>query len=390
MNSPFAKFWNFCMDRHVSAGFSFCARVLFYVNILFFTLGQVTAQEFGKELSIHSKMFLPTKGIATGVAWSPNGQRLAAISDFGGKIIVWESQGALIGQFDRKGIYVRNSIGFIEGQTALLIPPSIENPSDGQYAFAMLDINSGKVVKLVPGPAPEKGRPSNGANIFAVAPDGKYVANIVSNYGEPTTIFDATTWLIYRKLSKREGYENATALAFSAIGNTLAIGQSNGTIDLYDIGNPSNAPSILDAYPRANLTAVGALAFSPDDQFLAIGEGISASLPNDWSEAKRLGHQSLKIWDVRATHFVASDLSFLPPVRQLSWGPDGRYLAVTAADQSVRIYVPTDFTKPAAILRLSNPVTSAIFAPDANEIAVATGNGIDLCNHVKKVSVERG
>jgi len=74
------------------------------------------------------------------------------------------------------------------------------------------------------------------------------------------------------------------SVAFSPDGSTLAVGNGgnndggNGTVTLWDIGNPAQAtqlgqPIQLDADNPANGTSVDCVAFSPDGSTLAVGTG---------------------------------------------------------------------------------------------------------------------
>ena len=60
---------------------------------------------------------LPVSGAATAVAWSPDGSRLAAASNYGEDLTVWDASGHIISQFSRSGSRGRMSTTRSASQT---------------------------------------------------------------------------------------------------------------------------------------------------------------------------------------------------------------------------------------------------------------------------------
>ena len=87
------------------------------------------------------------------------------------------------------------------------------------------------------------------------------------------------------------------SLAFSPDGQTLALGNSGGTIQLWDLSS---------AKVRATLTGhtspVWSVAYSPDGQALASGSGATIRLatPDGKISGSGSGGPTIKLWDVPA------------------------------------------------------------------------------------------
>jgi len=66
------------------------------------------------------------------------------------------------------------------------------------------------------------------------------------------------------------GGKAVNSVAFSPDGKTLATGDANGSINLWDIATGNTSAIMTD--PASGDQGVGAVAFSPDGQILAVGD----------------------------------------------------------------------------------------------------------------------
>ncbi|MFF3445046.1 WD40 repeat domain-containing serine/threonine protein kinase [Streptosporangium sp. NPDC002721] len=153
--------------------------------------------------------------------------------------------------------------------------------------------------------------------------------------------------------------ERVNTVAFSPGGETLAGGDGDGAVILWDprtrrpIGDP------MEGHTRA----VEAMAFSPDGRLLASGG-------ND-NEGTEPGDHTVILWDVATRQPVGDPLTgHTDWVRSVAFSPDGRTLATASADKTVILW------DVATRQRIGDPLTghtdwvqSVAFSPDGRTLA---------------------
>jgi WD40 repeat protein len=166
-----------------------------------------------------------------------------------------------------------------------------------------------------------------------------------------------------RTVAAAAGGAAATAMAFSGDGSLLAVGDSAGTIALWD----GSGSTLLRTW-NTGTPLVSAIAFSPDGKRLAVGN--AAAQGGLWSTG------GVRI----ATLPLANEPAF-------SFSSDGKWLAALAPavlgnagtfyDQAIVVVSATDGNSLTIVDQQPNKVggqTTVRFAPDGNRLAF-TGNG---------------
>jgi WD40 repeat protein len=143
------------------------------------------------------------------------------------------------------------------------------------------------------------------------------------------------------------------SLAITADGRTLAGGDANGVVTLWEIAS-GNVVLHLDV-PSSILS----LAFSRDGNWLAIGLAKPAGEPAD------------TVW-LYEIHSNAPHRSFgRGTVTALTWSPDGRWLAAGLDDGSVLLSEVSAGGEPRRIALATSPVTALDFHPSGQFLASA-------------------
>jgi WD40 repeat protein len=148
-------------------------------------------------------------------------------------------------------------------------------------------------------------------------------------------------------------------LAVSPDGKTLAVGNMDGTITLWN----SATGEVLDSFLASKEMILG-LAFSADGTVLA---SASADSP-------------IYVWDVASRERRATLKGHHGLVTALALAPDGRTLVSGGEDQTVRVWDLSDPENPAVFHSKGEAVLAVAISPDGRLVASASlcDNGIRL------------
>jgi len=361
-----------------------------------------------------------------GLAWSPDGGRLAVMYGYGNDVGVWRITGEFVTQFTRHEGQGPGGdcLAFLPGGKSILAPAPTDTEQSKKYAFGLWNANTGELERLVPGPFPSTPPPPghllNAVGMCALSADGRYVAmtsrQMSDAYG--FAIYDALNWKVVdvRRVTGGDlplrwggepdtylhGVEWPSSLAFGAA-DTLSVGFVSyimslappysgatptfiyGTND-WDLQPLGPAVKMLNG-PPSDEGVFEPIAYRPDGALLAIGVDTidapykTALKTTDPTILRKLAH--LKIWDVEAQKVVAAylDADF---VNAIDWSPDGKLLAV-AADaylgqaSFLDIYgPPRDDGRPLLRIILAEKTPFVRFSPDGTALAITQGNAVQI------------
>jgi WD40 repeat protein len=154
----------------------------------------------------------------------------------------------------------------------------------------------------------------------------------------------------------------ATALAFTADGRTLAIGNDDSAVKLVDVARGKDLATF-----RPDVGWVHALAFSPDGKLLAAAGSEEFSnhfTPTQYSKCE------VKLWDVAAGTERASLKGHTATVNCLAFSPNGKLLA-SAGGGTIRLW---DVASGKERASFNAGAVCLAFSPDGAVLAAGGGS----------------
>jgi WD40 repeat protein len=308
---------------------------------------------------------LSLKDYLQAIAWSTDGSKLAALSNFGSLITIWDTHSwrkiREISQFG--GTYAGDSLAWTRDGMVIASAGS-KVPEDGIYSLNLWNPDTGELVKRILGPpVPEGAWKHNQAGKFVLSKDRSLLAMTFLHPRDRLIVFDTSNWTIKRAFdiaapsSAQMG--NVTSFAFSPNNKVIAITNSRDlqTISLED---SSVIFSIL-AYGHSDPYAgpiVKSLVYSPDGNVIAGAPTFFPSLINDAGP--------VRIWSATNGALIAKlptrDTSF----GMISWSQDGAKLAAAGAGGIVQVLqMEPDVSKSKVVFEFGDALAGLVaFSPD--------------------------
>jgi WD40 repeat protein len=325
----------------------------------------------------------PSAAIA--VAWSADGSRIAAASNYGRQITVWDKFGRQLRLIDTQaeGPVLGASIAFGANRSQVVYDPPGNASSD--VALAVWDVDSGKIVKLIRGPC-TNGAVLPGANrgeIYTSDPKGRYIVSVSQAAREASVtcngvvVYSTLDWSIVGGLRVKT---DPGAVGTFENGRVIIFDSGDGDVTLFDAAC-IHPPVTFQAYERVKFGTrdVLAVAGSPDGRFFLASAGgglINGPYVND-PTAIEWGQEPspLRIFRADNGQLVAS---FDPPfeIQKARWDPKGRYVAFVDYSQHLFIWRPFASRLGYARFHLPTNGLGLAISPDGNSIATTTDTGV--------------
>jgi WD40 repeat protein len=269
------------------------------------------------------------------VAFSPDGQRVACgRSDF--TVQVYETDtGRRVAVFRGHTRQISGVAFSPDGQRIVSGEGRLFADSG---ACKVWEADTGKELLTLPGV-------SACVNGVAFSPDGRLIAAAVGKYGWPVSPGAVKVWEADggKERASFPHPSGCTCLAFSPDGQTLASGDSNASVRLWDVRSGKELLRM-----KGHSGAVVRVVFRPDGQALA-------SASND---------HTVRVWEAATGRqllmFDAQD----GQVQALAYSPDGRRLATGGHGHGVRVWDARSGQEALALKGQTGIVWDVAFSPD--------------------------
>jgi WD40 repeat protein/serine/threonine protein kinase len=315
-------------------------------------------------------------GIVTGVAFSPDGRRLA--SGNSAIIKIWDAA---------SGQDLLTLDGHSNAVSSVAFSPDGRRLASGSIdqTIKIWDADSGQETLTLKGHA-------SWVSSVAFSPDGRRLAS--GSWDNTLKIWDAASG---QDLLTLKGHaKRVVSIAFSPDGRRLASGSIDQTIKIWDAASGEDLLTL-----KGHASHFLSVAFSPDgrrlasagwDETIKIWDAVSgqetltleghkfrvtsvAFSPDGRRLASGSWDKTLKIWDADTGQDLLTLKGHADDVTSVAFSPDGRRLASASDDETIKIW---DAVSGQDLLTLKGQVSSVAFSPAGRRLASASDGTIKI------------
>lgn len=330
--------------------------------------------------AVRQQVLIPNTGLH-GVAYSPDGSRIATIGAKSGVVVIDSQNAQRLMQVDKQvgrdrmlaGWYTPDGTTIVTGSSNRLIklwdaktfelkgqlPSNTAKDDTGEPVLAIAcspdkrwiaagredrtitihDGSSGKTLDVLDGH-------DDVVAAVAFSKDGVLAS---AGYDQSIKLWNVKDGEEIRTL---EGHTNwVFGLAFSKDGKTLASCGYDKTVRLWNVRDDKLIGTI-----EGHTAAVRAVAFSPDNKRLATASS----------------DRTVRIWDARTRKEIKSLSGHKGTIRSVAFSPDGKTLASASEDSTVKLWDTTDWKEQRTLSGHQGMVWSVTFSNGGRNIATAS------------------
>jgi WD40 repeat protein len=147
-------------------------------------------------------------------------------------------------------------------------------------------------------------------------------------------------------------------LAVDPNSNTLASGDVEGCIKLWNLGSLSDQPIKII---RQEQQTINSLAFSSDGKRLVSG----------------VNNGNIKIWDTKIWKKYSVNGQHLEPVNSVAFSPDNNLIASGSDDKTIKIWnlQNQEYSENCTLEKHDKAVTAVVFTPDGKKLISGSKDG---------------
>jgi WD40 repeat protein len=274
-------------------------------------------------------------GDVHGVAFSPDGSRLASASQ-DGTVKVWESQ---------TGQLVRTLQGHSDWVSGVAFSPDGKRlaSASGDGTVKLWDVHTGQEERTLKGH-------TKWVSGVAFSPDGRRLAS--ASEDRTVRVWDAHTGQELSTLRRLHYW--VSSVAFSPDGRRLACAacSADQTVEIWDVQTGQQTLSLK------HTQQVSGVAFSPDGKRLA-------SAPGDGT---------VRLWDAHTGLEERTLMGHTGRVLSVSFSPDGGRLASASMDRTVKVWDALTGQEVRTLRGHTDRVSGVTFSPDGQRLASASAD----------------
>ena len=311
-----------------------------------------------------------------GIAWSPDGSKLATASQ-DGTAKVWQAETARELRTLRGHQAPVNSVVWSPDGTRLA------TASNDQTA-KVWDAGTGRELLTLRGHA---------GDVYGIAwsPDGRKLATVGDD--RTTKVWEAATG---RELLTLRGHrDHVRGVAWSPDGSKLATASEDSEAKVWDAEKGRELRAL-----RGHLDDVLSVAWSPDGSLLATASADNTAKVWELETGRELlalrGHQddvqgiawspdgsklatasvdkTAKVWDAGTGRELITLRGHRGPVASVAWSPDGRNLGTASADKTAKVWEAGTGRELTTLLGHQGAVNSVVWSPDGSRLATASAD----------------
>ena len=287
------------------------------------------------------------------VAWSPDGTMLASGGD-DGMLMLWTPD-----------TVVRHRLMHPEPVRALAWSPDGQRIVTGAgTSVAFVDAQTGQLLSRT--------RSAHHAPVTSVAWSAAPGHPVVSGSLDRRAIVWETEHYHFLRVFPRHTAPIESVTSAPGPAGSIASASQGGFIRVWNV---ETLQELHGSYQDGALSMFTA-AFAPTGSRLAAG-GQDGDV-RIWANAQVCQRQQRRAGEQQCLDPPLRLQAHTAAVRSVAWSADGSYLATGGDDQHVRLFLPQHTTVPVTTRSLPAPVLALAWAPHGEQLAVATGNSVQI------------